>query len=222
MNIFQTILDIVMVLIIGATMILGIIRGGAKSFFKSTKLIIVVLVTMLIGSLVVTLCQNLFVAKMFDGKISDQLVSQVEQGNGEFTFEAVKEGIPDMVQKLVPMDEIEQKFDSLSGSAVDNARAIGEHIENIATDIVSNIVGYVIAFIVSFIVCSIAILLIEKIVEIPSLKWLDRIAGTLYGIVSAYFATSTVAIIVAIIFGNEFIDGTIVTKFIYNIGLFSF
>ena len=222
MNIFQTILDILMVLIIGVTMILGVLRGGAKSFFKSTKLIIVILVTLLIGSLVVTLCQNLFVAKMFDGKVSDALVAQAQQGNGEFTFEAVKAGIPNTIQKLVPIDEIEQKFNTLSGSAVDNARAIGEHIENITTEIVSNIVGYVVAFILSFIICSIAIFLIQKVVEIPSLKWLNRIAGILYGIVSAYFTTSTVAIIVAILFGYEFIDGTIITRFIYNIGLFSF
>ena len=222
MNIFQTILDILMVLIIGVIMILGVLRGGAKSFFKSTKLIIVILVTLLIGSLVVTLCQNLFVAKMFDGKVSDALVAQAQQGNGEFTFESVKAGIPNTIQKLVPIDEIEQKFNTLSGSAVDNARAIGEHIENITTDIVSNIVGYVVAFILSFIICRIAIFLIQKVVEIPSLKWLNRIAGILYGIVSAYFTTSTVAIIVAILFGHDFIDGTIVTKFIYNIGLFSF
>ena len=222
MNIFQTILDILMVLIIGVTMILGVLRGGAKSFFKSTKFIIVILVTLLIGSLMVTLCQNLFVSKMFDGKVSDELVARVEQSNGEFTFKTVKECVPDMIQKLVPMDEIEQKFDGLTGSGAENARAIGEHIENTVTKIVSNIVGYVVAFIISFILCTIAIFLIQKLVEIPSLKWLNRIAGILYGIVSAYFTTSTIAIIVAILFGYEFIDGTIVTKFIYNIGLFTF
>ncbi len=222
MNIFQTILDILMVLIIGVTMILGVLRGGAKSFFKSTKLIIVIIVTLLIGSLVVTLCQNLFVSKMFDGKVSDKLVARVEQSSGEFTFETVKDCVPDTVQKIVSMDGIEQKFDGLSGSGVEKARAIGEHIEDTATEIVSNIVGYVVAFILSFIICTVAIFLIQKVVEIPSLKWLNRIAGILYGIVSAYFTTSTVAIIVAILFGYEFIDGTIVTKFIYNIGLFSF
>jgi hypothetical protein len=222
MNTFQIILDVVMILIIGITMLLGIIRGGAKSFFKSTKFIIVVLVTMLIGSLIVTLCQNLFVAKMFDGKISDKLVAQAEQVGGEFTFETVKAGIPNILQKVVPMDEIEQQFTSLSGNEVENARAIGKHIEGIVINIVSNITGYVIAFILAFIVCSIAILLIEKLVEIPSLKWLNRVAGILYGIVSAYFTTSIIAIIVAIIFGYEFIDGTIITKFIHNIGLFGF
>lgn len=222
MNIFQIILDILMVLVIGISLVLGVIRGGAKSFFKSTKLIIVIIVTLLIGSLMVTICQNLFVAKMFDGKISAKLVEQVEQGNSELTFETVKAGVPTIIQKLVPMDEMEQKFNGLSGSSLDNARAIGGYIEKTATNMVSNVIGYVLAFVLSFVICSVAIFFIEKMVEIPMLKWVNTIAGVLYGIVSAYFTTSTIAIIVAILFGYEFIDGTMVTRIIYNIGLFTF
>ena len=152
MNIYQIIVDVVMVLIIALLVILGIKRGLAKSFFKSTKIIFVILVTVLIGSLMVSLCQNLFVENMFEGTITDKLVSYAEQSNGEFSFETVKEGIPAVVRNLVPMDEIEQKFLTLSGGKTENARLIGEQIEKILIDVASNVIGYVLAFIFSFII----------------------------------------------------------------------
>lgn len=221
MNIFQIILEVLMLAVIAISLILGIKRGGAKSFFKSTKLIIVILVTLLIGSMVVTLCQNWFVEKMFEGKTVAKLVERAES-NGDLTFETVRSEVPEILQNLVPMEQIEQQFNTLSGNGVDKARAIGEAIENVLINVVSNVIGYVLAFIIAFILCTVIIFIIEKLVEIPMLKWVNRIAGVLYGVVSAYFTTSTIAVVVAILFGNDFIDGTIITKFIYNIGLFTF
>ena len=222
MNIFQIIVDVIMVLIIALLVILGIKRGLAKSFFKSTKIIFVILVTLLIGSLVVSLCQNLFVKNMFEGTISNRLVSYAEQSEGEFNFETVKEGIPAIVRNLVPMDEIEQKFSTLSGDKTENARVIGEQIEKIVIDVVSNVIGYVLAFIISFIICSIAIAIIVKVFELPVINWLNRLGGVFWGVANAYLTTSFLVCIIALIFGNDFVNGTVITKIIYYLGLFTF
>ena len=118
MNIFQIISDILIVLIIALSLILGVKRGFVKSFFKSTKLLLVILVTFIIGSLIVTVCQDLFVDKMFEGKISEKLVSQAAQTEGEFGFEAVEKEIPTIVQNIIPMDDIEKHVSTLSGEKV--------------------------------------------------------------------------------------------------------
>ena len=218
----QILFDILMVLIIAAYVFWSVKRGFVKSFLKSTKLIFVIIVTLLIGSLVVSVCQTAFVSGMFEGKISEKLVAQAEQSDGELTFETIKDGIPDIVENIVPMDEIEKDYAMLSGDKTEIANQVGEKIEGVLTVIVSNVIGYILAFVISFIICTVAIWLIGKFFEIPGLKWLNRLAGVLWGLASAYLTTSFVSCIVALIFGNGFIAETVITKFIYNIGLFSF
>lgn len=222
MNIFQIIIDVIMVFIIALLVILGIRRGFVKSFFRSTKIIFVILITVLIGSVFVSLCQNMFVGQMFEGKISDKLVERAEKDSANFGVEQIQDELPAIVKNIIPTNEIENDFLTLSGNNVEKARAIGEKIEKTATSIVSNVLGYVIAFIVSFIVCSIGIIILEKIFSLPVLSWLNRLGGVFWGLANAYLTTSLIVCIVALVFGNDFVNGTIVTKTIYYFGLFTF
>lgn len=218
----QILFDVLMALIIALSVFLGIKRGFVKSFFQSTKLFFVIIVTLLIGSLVVTVCQNTFVNSMFEGTVSERLIAQVEQGGGELDFEAIENSLPAIVKNIVPMDEIEQYHSGLSGDSTLIAKAVGNKIENILSAIVSSVIGYIIAFIIAFIICTVAIFVINKFFELPVLNWLNRLAGILWGIAGAYLITSTVACVVSLIFGNNFVQETVITKFIYNIGLFTF
>ena len=222
MELLKIIVDVVIVALAALLVFLGIRRGFVKSFFKSTKIFFVILVTILIGSLVASLCQNWFVEGWFEGKVSSVLVEKVEEIDGEFTFEALTSGVPAIAKKLVPMDEIEEYYNTLSGNKVEIANEIGTKIENIAINVVSNVIGYVLAFVVAFIICTIAILIIENIWELPGLDWLNHAAGVLWGVANAYLVTSLVVCIVALIFGNAFIESTVVARIIYKIGLFTF
>ena len=216
------IVDVIIALIIAFTVFLGVKRGLVKSFFKSTKIFFVILVTILIGSFVVTLCQNLFVNSWIEGTVSDVLVENAEAAEGAFDFETFKNGIPSMVSNLLPMEELKNDFETLSGNKTEIARAIGEKIEDVIISIVSNAIGYVLAFVLSFIICTIAILIIEKIWEMPVLGWLNHLAGVLWGVASAYLLVSVLVCIIAVLLGNDFINSTVLTKLIYNIGLFTF
>lgn len=222
MDSLQIIVDVIMALVFALMVFLGIKRGFVKSFFKSTKIFFVIIVTILIGSLVVSLCQNLFVNGMFEGKISSILVEKAQESGESFDFASIKDGIPAILRNIVPMDELEQHFSTLSGSSVDVARAMGEKIEALVIDVVSNVIGYILAFVISFILCTIVIFIIEKIWELPVLGWINTLGGVIWGLASAYLTTSILALAVAFIFGDSFVDGTVLTKILYNIGLFSF
>ena len=222
MGLLKIIVDVVVVALVALLVFLGVRRGFVKSFFKSTKIFFVILVTILIGSLVASLCQNWFVEGWFDGKVSNALVEKVEKIDGEVTFEEITKGVPGIVNKLVPMGEIEEYFNTLSGNKVDIAKSVGTKIESVIISVVSNVIGYILAFVISFIICTIAILIIENIWELPVLGWLNHAAGVLWGVANAYIVTSLVVCIVALIFGNDFINGTVVAKIIYKIGLFTF
>ncbi len=222
MTTLQIIADVIVGLIIALMVFLGVKRGFVKSFFKSTKIFFVILVTILIGSLVVSLCQNLFVNSWFEGTVSDKLVERAESLEGELDFAWVKESVPVVFANLVSMDELEKDFSSLSGNKTEIAREIGEKIEDAVIDVVSNVIGYVLAFVLSFIICTVAILIIQKVWEMPVLGWLNHLAGVLWGIASAYLWTSVAVCIIAWIFGNDFVEGTLITNLIYKIGLFTF
>ena len=222
MNILQIIVDVIMVLVIAFLMFLGVKRGLAKSFFKSTKIVFVILLTLLIGSLVVSLCQSIFVNDMFEGKISDKLVARAEKDYENFGIEQIKDELPSFAKKMISSDTIDNEFSNLSGSNTEKARAIGEKIENTMISVVSNVVGYIIAFIISFILCTIGIFFVQKFFELPALNWLNRIGGIFWGAANAYLTTSFLAFLVALIFGNDFVNGTIITKAIHYFGLFTF
>ena len=222
MNILQIIVDVILALIIGFMVFLGVKRGFVKSFFKSTKIFFVIIVTILIGSLVVTLCQNLFVKSWFEGTISEKFVEKAANMPEISDFNDLKEEIPAFVQNLLPIEELEKDFADLSGNATDIARAMGEKVEGSLIGMVSSVIGYILAFVVSFIICTIAILIIEKIWEMPVLGWLNHIAGVLWGIASAYLWSSVAVFVIALIFGSEFVNGTALTRLVYNIGLFTF
>ena len=222
MNGLQITVDIVMALIIVLMIALGIKRGLVKSFFKSTKLIFVILVTLLIGSLIVSLCQSLFVNSWFEGTISERFVEKQMQTSNVVDFDDLQGEIPAIYKNLLPMEELEKDFDSLSGNTFDAAKTIGEKMEDMLSTVVSNVIGYVIAFIISFIFCTIAIIIIDKIFTLPVLDWLNRVGGVFWGLANAYLTTSVLVCIVALIFGNDFVNGTIITKAIHYIGLFTF
>jgi hypothetical protein len=158
---------------------------------------------------------------MFEGTISQRLVEKVESIDGELDFDTVAEGIPVIVRKMIPMEEVEGYFLTLTGEKEDIALKLGDTIERVIIGIVSNVIGYVLAFVISFIVCSIVMFIIEKFCELPVLGWLNRIGGVLWGVANAYLVTSFIVLIVSFIFGADFINQTIVARIIYNIGLFT-
>ena len=222
MDFFQIIIDVIMVLIIALLVILGIKRGFVKSFFRSTKIVFVILVTVLIGAVFVSLCQNMFVNDMFEGKISDKLVAKAEKDSSNFGVEQISDELPTILINIIPMDEIESDLATMSGNVTEKAKMIGEKIEGTLISLVSNVFGYAIAFVVSFIICSVGIVILEKIFSLPVLSWLNRFGGVIWGFANAYLTTSFIVCIVALIFGNDFVNGTVVTKIIYYFGLFTF
>ena len=164
----------------------------------------------------------MFVNDMFEGKIGDKLVARAQQDAVNFGMEQINDELPPMVKNLIPMNEVEDHFYSLSGTNTEKARAIGSEIEHSIISIVSNVFGYLIAFVFSFVICTIAIFLLDKFFELPAFGWLNRIGGVFWGAANAYLTASFLVCVIALIFGNDFVNGTIVTKIIYYFGLFTF
>ncbi len=221
MNKWQILLDILMCLSLGGFVLLGIKQGFIKSFFQYTKLTIVIIITILLGAYLVGFCQEQFVAPRIEDKVSAVLVEKAESAGDSLKYEDLTSGLPSIVKKVLNARVFKSYFDSLKGSAVEVADKLGEKIENVAISVISKIMAYFITFVLAYVLCTILIIFIERIFELPVLNGLNKIFGSVWGLSHAYVFLSFAACVAMLLFGSDFVEGTIVTRLIYKIGLFT-
>lgn len=221
MNKWQILLDILMCLSLAGFVFLGIKQGFIKSFFQYTKLTIVIIITMLLGAYLVGFCQEQFVAPRLEDKVSAVLVQKAESAGDSLKYEDLTSGLPSIVKRVLSANGFESYFESLSGNAVDVADKLGEKIEGVAISVLSEILAYVITFVLAYVICSIAIIFVEKMFELPVLNGVNKILGSVWGLSHAYVFLSFAACVAMLLFGSDFVEGTIVTRLIYKIGLFT-
>jgi uncharacterized membrane protein required for colicin V production len=221
MNKWQILLDILMCLSLAGFVFLGIKQGFIKSFFQYTKLTIVIIITMLLGAYLVGFCQEQFVAPRLEDKVSAVLVEKAESAGDSLKYEDLTSGLPSIVKKVLNARVFKSYFESLKGSAVEVADKLGEKIENVAISVISKIMAYFITFVLAYVLCTILIIFIERIFELPVLNGLNKILGSVWGLSHAYVFLSFAACVAMFLFGSDFVEGTIVTRLIYKIGLFT-
>jgi uncharacterized membrane protein required for colicin V production len=221
MNKWQILLDILMCLSLAGFVFLGIKQGFIKSFFQYTKLTIVIIITMLLGAYLVGFCQEQFVAPRLEDKVSAVLVEKAESAGDSLKYEDLTSGLPSIVKKVLNARVFKSYFESLKGSAVEVADKLGEKIENVAISVISKIMAYFITFVLAYVLCTILIIFIERIFELPVLNGVNKILGSVWGLSHAYVFLSFAACVALFLFGSDFVEGTIVTRLIYKIGLFT-
>lgn len=221
MNKWQILLDILICLSLGGFVFLGIKQGFIKSFFQYTKLTIVIIITMLLGAYLVGFCQEQFVAPRIEDKVSAVLVEKAESAGDSLKYEDLTSGLPSIVKKVLNARVFKSYFDSLKGSAVEVADKLGEKIENVAISVISKIMAYFITFVLAYVLCTILIIFIERLFELPVLNGVNKILGSVWGLSHAYVFLSFAACVAMLLFGSDFVEGTIVTRLIYKIGLFT-
>ena len=221
MNKWQILLDILMCLSLAGFVFLGIKQGFIKSFFQYTKLTIVIVLTVLLGSYLVGFCEEKLVAPRIEDKVSAALVQRAESAGDSLKYEDLTAGLPSIVKRVLNSGTFKNYFESLTGSATEVADKLGEKIENVAISILSKILAYFITFVLAYVLCTILIIFIERIFELPVLNGVNKILGSIWGLSHAYVFLSFAACVAMLLFGSDFVEGTIVTRLIYKIGLFT-
>ncbi len=221
MNKWQILLDIGMALVIAAIVFAAVKQGFVKSFFKYMKMTIVIILTMIIGANLIGACETYIVADRLDGKVSDALVQRVESSGEDISFDSLADYIPEAVKRFIPTSKLEKYFDSLSGSSVEIAQKLGTKIESVASELLAKIIAYFGTFVIVYILCSIGVAVLEKFCEIPVFKGINKFMGFIWGLSHAYVCVSTLVCLVLIVFSNDFIEGTFLTRLIYKFGLFT-
>ncbi len=221
MNIGQILADLLMIAVAVLVICVNVKRGFIKSFFSSTRIILVVLITILLGASLTNICRELFVADMIEGKISDALVQKAEESGEQFDLDALLEGIPEPFSGLLPTDTVKGYLEESEAEGVEAAREVGENIENKLIGVISSVASYVAVFILAFLFCTVGAWLLDKIFKLPVLKQINKALGFVLGAFNAYFYLSALACLAVIFLGGDFVEGTLITRIIWRIGLFT-
>lgn len=221
MNIGQILADLLMIAVAVLIICVNVKRGFIKSFFSSTRIILVVLITILLGASLTNVCRDLFVADMIEGKISDALVQKAEESGEQFDLDALLEGIPEPFSGLLPTDTVRGYLEESEAEGVEAAREVGENIENKLIGVISSVASYVAVCILAFLFCTVGAWLLDKIFKLPVLKQINKALGFVLGAFNAYFYLSALACLAVIMLGGDFVEGTLLTKIIWRIGLFT-
>ena len=220
-QVLAILVDIAAVAVVAIYVFIAVKQGFIKSFFKYMKMTIVIVLTIIIGANLVGVCEDYIVKDRFDGKIAAVISSKLEQHVGDIDFSVVSDSIPAGVKGFLPMEKIENYFNSLEGDAEEVAHKIGQKIENTAIELISKIIAYLATFVIMYIACSIGVLLLEKCVELPVLKGIDKVLGCIWGLSHAYVFLSFGACILMMVAKDSFIEATFIAELLCKYGLFT-
>lgn len=221
MNVYQILTDLVMVAVAVLAICITVKRGFIKSFFAGTRMIIVVLVTILLGSSLTGFCRDLFVADMIDGKISSALVQRAEESGEQLDVDSMISSIPEPFSKLIPTDTVKEYFAQTEADGVEAAREVGKRMEDKLIDAISSIASYVAVFVITFLLCTVGVWVLDKIFKLPVLNSINKVLGFVLGTFDAYFYLSALACLAMLVLGADLVEGTLITRLIYKIGLFT-
>lgn len=221
MNIGQIIADLLMIALAVLVICVNVKKGFIKSFFASTRIIIVVLLTILLGSSLTGFCQELFVEDMVEGKISSALVERAQQSGESLDVDSLLSGIPEPFSGLLPTDTVRGYFEETEAQGVEAAREVGLRIEDSLIGVISSVASYVIVFIIAFLLCTVGVWLLDKLFKLPVLNGINKTLGFVLGAFNAYFYLSALVCLAVLILGGDFVEGTVITKIIWRIGLFT-
>lgn len=220
-QILAILVDIAAVAVVAIYVFIAVKQGFIKSFFKYMKMTIVIVLTIIIGANLVGVCEDYIVKDRFDGKIASVISSKLEQHVGDIDFSVVTDSIPDGVKGFLPMEKVENYFNSLEGDAKEVAQKIGQKIENTAIELISKIIAYIATFVIMYIACSLGILLLEKWVELPVFKGINKIFGCIWGLSHAYVFLSLAACVLMMVAKDSFIEATFIAELLCKYGLFT-
>ena len=219
---WKIILDIAVVAFILVTVITCTVKGFIKTFFKSMKSVIVILLTALIAPSLVGVCQQNIVAPFMEGKISTAIVEKIGDVGESFDASMIEEQLPPIAKNILQMADFDDAIFNTDATGMTAIVDISNGIEEVIMRVTSYAITYVAIFIVISILLAIASKLLEKLGELPLIKTANKILGFVWGAVSAYIEMSFIVALLPLFTGVEFIEQTVVAKWIYENGLFSF
>lgn len=183
----MNIIDIVILVILGASVIYGLYRGFVHTLLSVACCLLSVFLAFTFGprvshaissnpGITSTLANYTdAVARVGDYSLASTPVSQLSDGLVTQVLESVS--LPSPIASILESNLKSQVF---SGTGLST---VNDYVSNTVVAVAVNALSYLGCFIVSYLVLSVIVSLIQHVFKLPLLKQLDWLAGGLFGLV---------------------------------------
>ncbi len=183
----MNVIDIVILVILGASLIYGLYRGFIHTilsvaccllsvflaFSYGPKLAQVVSGNQGVSSTLATYTDA--VTRVGDFSLANTPVSQLTDGMVEQVLQSVS--LPDPIASILRNNLKSQSF---SGTGL---TTVNQYVSNTVVAVAVNILCYIVCFAVSYLVLSLVLSLVQAVFKLPLLKQLDWLAGGAFGLI---------------------------------------
>ncbi len=230
-------LDIIVVVIFGATLIHCIRKGFLVSVLNLLKSVLAVVAAYLFSPALAEFFKRSFLGEAITAPVRKRLDVMLTETAGRFDLEKLFDDKPK--EFLDILDRFGAKIEEFADSYGANSQASEEYVARLAQDITAPVVdtvAYILAFVVLFltalIALTIAIAVLSAVVKLPLIKGVDKMLGTVLGLVSGLILAVVLSGLIkggfeslASVDPETFdgvIDKTVVVKFLGNLEFGSF
>lgn len=175
-------LDMILLVVLIISLIVGIYRGLIKSAARFLGSIIAVCVSALFGGVIATWLFDTFFRDSFTEKINASITGMTGQENLTGLFDS----LPEFIQRALESAGISQQ--SIEGSLTQTQGEVAEALVDAAAPVFIlflKVLAVIVLFMVCMIIVSAVAALLDKLITLPILGGVNKALGGLFGILSA-------------------------------------
>lgn len=183
-------IDLILAVIMAATVITAVRRGFIVSVFKLVSAIAAVIVAVMFYKQLGAFFCNGFVYDKVYGALSDWVSNAAQNADGTFDLSGALAGLPEGLQTLlssvgVDLSALNSGYAGLSAASVSAANELCETLSASLAQSLSNLLAFAALFFGALIVLSLVCFVLDKLCNLPLLKGTNRLLGLLFGICEA-------------------------------------
>ena len=215
-------LDLISLIILVVFIALGFKKGFIKSTMGLATVILSLVIAMNFWAYPANYINENFVEPYFASETSDSISALMNGGTEvippEKLFDDKPEALRDIADKFgIDIDTISEYYDTVVKNVTNSfntneiSEKLSEFIVESLSKTVSNIIGFAVLFIASLVVFSLVFRIVGLIFKLPILKFTNKLAGALLGLIKAFIiiiVVTNVLFNLVVVTGNNSNDAT--------------
>ncbi len=184
------VLDIILVLIVTLTVIIYCKRGFVRDILGFGKSLLSMIFAFVFGDAVGRFISSRFISPKITESVYNTLSGICHKGDQIFDISGFVQKLPESLRKLAEICGVQ--FDTISKNVADDTAVGADRLAEIASSVadpissvISDLLGYILVFVAAYLLLLVGSFVIEKVAELPVIRFFNRILGFCFGLVSA-------------------------------------
>ena len=196
-------------------------RGFIDSLYRYGRTILAGVASFLLGPPVSKLVYEKWIYPWIFGLVSDKSHAVVSNTAEAIDLQALIDGLPFFVKKLVDREAIEAKYGNMEGELHGVVEDFSANVSSPLSWLLSNLIAYVAVFLLALLALFLIFKILDVVFKLPVLRHLNRILGFIFGVLSAFVVLAAITFLLGVavsLFGS----GSLLRRLIGSSYLFRF